>query len=238
MIKQCYMLKKVNKIKTNDIQVPNKLLYSAKVNEQWTGIKLIKELTIFEREIKAFETFLSYISPIIKSTKKVNIIHIGTGNGCEIPVIKNNIDETIIQSYNLVDISEDFLNYLRKLIESNVFYNHNFFQRDVSLNDTSEFYNSISAPDFNLYILGGCGSLIEDDAVLKNILSGMLSDDYLILTLEYCSKDLISSVINEYSNPDVLRLFSSNLKQIGILETDCKYFNISINDSGYLIICC
>lgn len=193
-------------------EVPIRFVY---LGEYWDKIAKDQDYNLKNREIGVLKKYIEKVAQNI--TKKVNIIHLGVGNGIEIPIIAGALKDKI-DTYAIADINETML----KLAGNRV---AEFFSKEKirRFNQDFETYSvkrifketKKAGAKTNLIVLAANGVLFSNDDFVKDIFSGMDKNDYFFLTLELYQPGKDKEIIQPYLIPSVLDLLSNGVKILG-----------------------
>ncbi len=215
-LKQKDVLKKYLKEKR---EVPIRFVY---LGEYWDKIAKDQKYELSYREVTALKNSIGKLAKTL-GTKKINIIHLGPGNGMEIPYIIKAINPSNIKSYNLVDINPTMLQLSKEKISKDFpEVKVKSFLKDIEtygIKDVCEKTKKEGAK-INVIILIANGVLFSNEDLVKEIKTSMDKEDYFYLTLELYEENKDKEIIKPYLIPTVLDLLSNGLK---ILNYNPKY---------------
>jgi hypothetical protein len=223
-----YIRSQVNKLKSGIIannKLPHKYAYFVEGSQAWCKIcKDQENYLLGELELKTLKSFLHDCRNEISTTKKYNIIHIGIGDGKEIPDIVNGIGLEHIAEYHLIDISPELLYSAEiniKKCEKTRFISHVLDIIEVKEEKLSAIGNN-NLP--RLFVIVANGGILSNKPVLKNLQKIMGSSDKLLITLETYVIETHQEILNQFVCDSVINLLIQPLKLIGIQTQDLKSF--------------
>jgi len=203
-------------------KIPTKFLFLLDGAMLWNRLRGAKEYRLSRKEGKSLEESLSLFSNEIN--EKINIIHVGPGNGVEIPIIFKYFKNKI-RSYNLVDISETFL---KLSVENNkeIFNNitHRLFLSDIeqkfNLKDICK--NLIGEKERNLILITNSGSMLSNKNVFNILHDSLRNDDLLFLNFEGYS-DNHSEILSSYKSKTLEKMILTCLDRIKFDKNNYKF---------------
>ncbi len=200
--------------------LPIKYCYPGEGGDAWDTLrkKEKKGYSLGERE---YVTLLHSLRSIHVS-EPTNIIHIGPGNGVEIPSISRCLNFQKHQ-YIGVDISQ-------RMLENTRTYQEEFFK---SMRDPVFILSDIEYPgnarkvnafakdrglSRSLFIVTGQGVLCSNQQFLEDLADALDEKDSVFITLEGDSTSNRSEILSTYNLPPVEQLLSIGLERAGIRE--------------------
>lgn len=209
--KQLEILKKFVRKKR---EVPIRVVYTG---EYWDKIAKDQKYKLEERELTALRNSIKKLAKKIGS-EKVNIIHLGPGNGMETPFILSAIKPSNVSTYALVDVNSTMLKLSEKRINKvSKSIKVKKFLRDFETYGIKDICKKVkkNGAKINIIVLIANGVLFSNDDLVKEIRNSLDKSDYFYLTLELYENGKDEEIIKPYLIPSVLNLLSNGLKIIG-----------------------
>lgn len=183
----------------------------------WHRIATDPDYTLASRELGILEEAARLVSTRIE--KPVNVIHIGSGNGVEIPRIVEAIGVQNIGIYALIDINESMLGLAKSFaLKKHPGLSVRTYHRNVEgagIADIAEELKREGA-ERNLVLLIGNGVLFSNPQIPRFIHSAMGEKDRFFLTLELFRKEKQKEIFGSYMIPPVLDLLSIGVERAGL----------------------
>lgn len=217
-------IKKIGKIPTEkDLQeylqqriIPVRFCYPGKGGNKWHKLRCNDEYKLGERELTAFNGSLSEIKKIIEN-KPINLVHLGPGDGVEIPYLFETFKPNGNGRYAGVDIS-------KQMIQNTFQLNKSYFSNIKPLwyltnIETKENLELIckdvknEGTERNLILLTNQGVLFSNSETLENVFDSMQKQDYLFITIEGDDANKRDEICATYNLPEVKDLLSIGLKR-------------------------
>lgn len=200
-------------------EIPIRFCYPDAGGHQWHEIRKDNKYGLGNREVTALKRSLSDIRQLTKD-HSTNLVHLGPGDGIEIPYIFETFKPGKNRRYAGVDISRQMLINTATLNE------YHFSQISPPLwyltdIETSENLKQVcndvknKGSDRNLILLIGQGVLTSNPETLENIFQSMESKDYLYITIEGDAPDKRKELCETYDLPAIKNLLSIGLKRAG-----------------------
>jgi hypothetical protein len=215
----------------------------------WGGVSPLK--TANHQLIKnSFEDILYFVS----KSKKINIIDIGPGNGHPVKELMESLGEIkLLNRYIPIDISKEILDITKRNVrEWFASVSIKDYEADIEISRFSRIFlenSSISNSVSNLILHIGNTMSNHDDRiqVLKNLRSGMIKDDLIIISFTLDTLENKSS-LNYVKNAEADLQDTWPLGELGIDLDKCElkvFFNEKIGakvktitlDKDYVIQC-
>lgn len=163
--------------------------------------------------------------------KKINIIHLGVGNGVEIPFLVNALKTENIDIYSIVDINKTMLDISEAKIKKQYpGLKIKRFCKDIEtygIKDVCQKTKKAGA-DINLIVLIANGVLFSNDELVKDIAKNMSKEDFFLLSLELYQKGKDEEIIKPYLIQSVLALLANGVKILGY-KIKYEYFDAEID---------
>ena len=217
-------------------EVPHKFAYLDDGAEIWDILSKDLGYDLGNREQETLDYFLQQLSP--EFDKQIfNILHIGTGNGKEIPIIINRLGIQHITNYILLDISPELLT----IAESYAKEQYNTFEfskmvHDITDENISNIVKKIPGNGvMNLILIIGNGFILSEPHVLTNVRKLMSPDDRLLITLEIYSEERDCEILKQFMLPSIINLFAQSLSLIGIENPSVDEFEFVYNKEKSMI---
>ncbi len=208
--------------------IPIKFCYSGKGGNKWHKLRQDKSYKLGEREFESFESGLKNIEKVI-GTQPINLIHLGPGDGIEIPVL---FEKFKLRNglYVGVDISEQMLRNTFQLNKSYFSDVHPlWYLTDIEIPGNLELVCKDvkkKRANRNLILLTGAGTLCSNPQTLKNLSSSMDADNYSLITLEGDNPDKRKEICATYDLPFARNLLSVGLERAGYNSEEGKFETI------------
>jgi hypothetical protein len=160
----------------------------------------------------------------------LSIVHIGSGNGREIPLVVESLGAARIASYALIDISASLLHSARsvalahlpkRIVRS--------FVHDASVPGIKSLAEGLRkrSASRTLFLMIGNGGILANETVLELLLAAMRPSDFLVITLETYSRRREREILGQYRIPSILRLFAQPLRFLGFKTPSARDFEFS-----------
>ncbi len=199
-------------------EIPHKFAYLNNGAETWDMITKASDYDLGKRELYTIRKFMQLVCEKLKN-ESFNILHIGSGNGIEIPTIMEILGVQQIAHYALVDISPELLkmaeSYGNKHFESLRFLS---FIHDITKPNISRIAETLrqNGASRNLILLIANGAILSNSSCLNYIRKSMTSEDRLLITLEVYIANREKQILEQYKLPSITTLFTRSLSLIGI----------------------
>jgi uncharacterized SAM-dependent methyltransferase len=195
-------------------EIPIRIVYT---QEYWDKIAKDSGYQLANREISALKNSIEKLSDQF-GEKKINIIHLGVGNGVEVPIIIDEIKADKISNYSIVDVNPTML----KITEDKLAKNYptiavKKFQTDIETYGIKNICEQTKkdGAEINVIFLIANGVLFSNEEFVQEIFNSMDENDYFFLTLELYQKGKDKEIIQPYMIPTVLDLLANGIKMIG-----------------------
>jgi hypothetical protein len=221
--------------------------------EAWRRVSTDPDYDLGRRETEALEVAMGDLTEQL-GERRVNVVHVGPGDGVEIPYVVQSLGAKRIAAYHLVDISADMLR-LAGAKGAEVAREHGAIQLETHVCDVTEtgasgldgsspaltaLLRSLKAGGTqpNLVLLVANGAILSDPKCLESIRAGMSAGDYLVITVEAYSKVRDSRIREQYRLPSVLALLARGLgnaigMDLGVARPD--YFEVEYNARNSMV---
>lgn len=207
--------------------LPHKLAYFTTGASAWYEIPKDKEYTLGEREIKTLRGFLRMVEEKFLRNDKWNVLHLGVGEGREIPIIIDGLGSHRINHYALIDISPELLQ-LAESFGTKQYEDISFtsYVLDVTEDRISPLAQKLkeNGAKKNLIFLVGNGAILSNPPVFNRVKESMTSDDRLVLTLEIYEDARNEEILNQYRLSSIVNLLVQPLSILGINEDSPENF--------------
>lgn len=221
--------------------LPHKYAYYTTGAISWDKVANDTDYSLGRRELSTLSEFLreSFVQTSLKDNAHWNILHIGSGNGKEIPDIVSSSGVQWIRNYALLDVSPELLQiaatFGRKNFPTLNILTNVFDVTDKNIRPIADDLKNDGASR-NLICIVANGAILSNSFVLKSIRHAMERDDILIITLETYDEIRKEEIFDQYKLASVVNLLMQPLSLIGIEGDDVKnYFIYSYNDEQSLI---
>lgn len=198
--------------------IPIKFCYPEEGGDRWDELRQETGYTLGNREYTALIPALSKIC----LTHPTNIIHLGVGNGMEIPVLVRAFDFST-HRYVGVDISQ-------KMIDNTLQYHSAeleqmcsayFVLSDIEMEgNLKKICDNVKKSRYlrNLLLIIGQGVLLSNSEFLGQVSGCLQKDDYVLITLEGDDKSRRKEILRTYNLKATHNLLKVGLARAGILE--------------------
>jgi len=208
-------------------EIPIRIVYTQKY---WDKIAMDSSYSLASRELGALSRSVASISKFFKN-KKINIIHLGVGNGVEVPFLIDAIGLKNIDTYSIVDVNRTMLDISESKIKKR--YKQlrvKKFQKDIETYGIKEICKETrqGGSRINLIVLIANGVLFSNDDLAKDIIQNMKGDDFFLLSLELYQKGKDEEIKKPYLIKSVLDLLVNGVKILGY-KWKYEYFDAEIN---------
>lgn len=220
-------IKKTGKIPTKEDlekyleqrEIPIRFCYPDDGGHQWHEIRKDRDYHLGNREVTALKRSLSDIKELTKD-QLINLVHLGPGDGIEIPYLFGTFKPGKNSRYAGIDISEQMINNTAALNGSH-FSQINpplWYLTDIETSENLKLVcNDVKnkGSDINMILLIGQGVLTSNPWTLENIFQSMKSKDYLYITIEGDAPDKRKELCETYNLPAIRNLLSIGLERAG-----------------------
>ena len=201
--------------------LPIRFCYPESGADAWQQIATDFDYSLGNNELKTLKNTILNVKNNLP--EKFDIIHIGPGQGIEIPILYKNFGENI-NNWVGIDISKGMLintfDYNRRKDNNEFISKTNKFcyLTDVETKDNL----SLVVDDYNkkinnnlskLFLLIGQGVLFSNQKTLNNINDAMTNKDYLYITIEGDEPSKRKEICATYDLPFVRKLLSIGLRR-------------------------
>lgn len=212
-------------------EVPIRIVYTQKY---WDEIVKDPSFCLGAREFQALKRSIPEIAKILNN-KKANIIHLGIGNGREIPVLVNALKIKNIDVYSMIDINKTMLDISEaKTKKQCAGLKIKKFCKDIETYGIKDIYQQTkkAGAKINLIVLTGNAVLFSNDELVKDIVKNMDEKDCFLLSLELYQKGKDEEIIKSYLIPSIFDLLANGLKILGH-KIKYKYFDAEIDQKKH-----
>jgi len=213
--------KELNEVVKNKKEIPIRFCY---IGMKWHKIATDPNYTLKQRELGILKKSIELVAS--KIITPINILHLGVGNGVEIPYIVDAIGLSNIKIYGIVDINKSMLKLaksfaLKKYSKLNI---KSYF-RDIETNGIKDIAKELknSGAKRNLILLIGNGVLFSNPKTVKFIRESMDQEDNFFLTLELFKKEKQKEIFNSYMIPMILDLLRIGIRRAGFKPSYEKF---------------
>ena len=227
------LLETINK----EYRIPHKFAYLGTGAKAWDTVSKDPNFDLGKRELSSLKNFILSACAEMEN-EPYNVLHIGPGNGVEIPLIVDALGVQWIANYALIDISPELLK-MAKSHGIKHFKNLGFlsFTHDVIELGISKIAENIrqSGANKNLILLIANGGILSNSQVLTHVRKSMMPEDKLLITLEIYSTNREKEILEEYKLPSLINLFAKSLSDIGIFDPIPEQFEFLYNRKDSMI---
>ncbi|MDP2586343.1 MAG: L-histidine N(alpha)-methyltransferase [Candidatus Komeilibacteria bacterium] len=214
-------------------EIPIRVVYT---QEYWDNIAKDSDYQLANREISALKNSMTKLAEQL-GEKKINIIHLGVGNGLEIPMIINGIGAKNIANYSIVDVNPTMLEMSEKKLQQNFpEITTKKFLTDIETYGFKDVCKQTKkdGAEINIIFLIANGVLFSNDELVREIYNNLDENDYFFLTLELYQEGKDKEIIKPYLIPTVLDLLGNGIKLIGY-EPKYEEFSAEIDKINHLL---
>jgi hypothetical protein len=212
-------------------EIPTRVVYTQKY---WDKIANDFSYSLASRELTALKRSIANISKIL-SDKKINVIHLGVGNGVEITFLINALNIKNIDTYSIVDVNKTMLDISEAKIKKQYpVLKIKRFCKDIETYGIREICKETKkdGADVNLIVLIANGVLFSNDELVRDMVKNMNNHDFFLLSLELYQKGKDREIIKPYLIPSVLDLLANGVKILGY-KIEYEYFDAEIDKKKY-----
>ncbi len=203
-----------------DHALPHKFVYRNGGAPIWDAIQRDAEYLLGSRELRTLDDTVRSFATQTGNTS-FNVIHLGPGNGAEVPIVVGGVTRERIRSYVLLDISSEMLALAESRIRCELgCLNLLCVEHDVSDRGLSTISGRVRAlcGSPNLFVLAGNGGMLSELACLRSVREAMVAEDRLLITLEFFEPDRKEAILKQFGIRSIVDLFGRSLAQLGIRE--------------------
>lgn len=218
---------------SKDREIPIRVVYT---QEYWDNIAKDSSYSLATRELAALKKSIPAVAKALAG-RKVNVIHLGVGNGVEVPVLVNALKPGNIGTYSIVDVNKTMLDISEsKIREAYPGLAVKRFCTDIETYGVKDILRKTkeSGAQINLVVLIANGVLFSNDDLVKAIMASMGKDDFFLLSLELYKSGKDREIIGPYLIPTVLDLLANGIKLLGH-EVRYDYFDGGIDKRTHLL---
>ncbi len=199
--------------------IPMIFCYGGKGGDLWDELVSDKEYALAEREWIAYTNGLVNVKNIV-GNEEINILHLGPGNGREIPPLFEILKPIGTAVYAGVDISERMIENTYRLRTDDFSDVRSFWyltdiETECNLKLVCDDVRNKGA-ERNLVLLNNQGVLLSNPKTLENISAAMQPQDYLFITTEGDAPERRAEICASYDLQECRELLSLGLKRAGI----------------------
>jgi len=201
--------------------IPIKFCYPNEGGDRWHELRRNSEYSLGERELIAFRDGLKKIKEYVGGSS-LRIIHLGPGDGIELPPLYGKEGFSLDTEYVGIDISKQMISNtirLNKLILEKVpsLWYLTDIETEGNLKDILSNLDEKTKKE-NLMLLTNQGVLISNPKTLPIISNSMKKGDYLFITLEGDDPARRDEVLATYNLEEVRNILKVGLERAGITE--------------------
>lgn len=199
--------------------IPVKFNYIGNGAKKWNLSRKSKKNKLTKRQLSIFKNSLLEIKNHI-NFNSTNLIHLGTGDGIEIPFFFKIFDPNKKSLYSGIDISKKMIYSAIKscnkiLSKDNSFFYLSDIEKEGNLKLICKDIKTKGA-DKNIIIGTNEGTLFSNPKIFKIIKDSMNHDDYFFFSLESDCKKKRKEILSTYNLNVCKNLLSVGLKKAGI----------------------
>ncbi|MCX6742074.1 MAG: L-histidine N(alpha)-methyltransferase [Candidatus Pacearchaeota archaeon] len=214
--------------------MPFRICYAGEGGDTWKVLRqeeTYSDKSVGNREITTLQRSISEIAKLI-GAEPINLIHIGPGEGIEIPVLFERIKPTNKAVYTGVDISKEMLVNTARLQSAQLKgVKPLWYQTDIETEGNLELVAEETRKQGakrNLVCLLGQGVISSNEKSWENISQCLKSGDFFYLTIEGDDIARRDEICASYDLPFVRGLISIGLRRAGY-DTRKGSFKTSFN---------
>ncbi len=214
-------------------EIPIRIVYTQKY---WDKIAKDFSYSLASRELTALKRSIASISKVLNG-KKINVIHLGVGNGIEIPFLVSALKTKNIDTYSIIDVNKTMLDISEaKIRKKYPVLKIKRFCKDIETYGIKDICREIKkgGADINLIVLIANGVLFSNDNMVKDIVKNMDKRDFFLLSLELYKEGKDEEIIRPYLIPSVLDLLANGVKILGY-KVRYEYFDAEIDKKQNLL---
>jgi len=201
-------------------RLPVKFCYPGVGGDQWHSLRRSPDYFLGRRELTGLESFVSDCGDLAEFEMPSNVLHLGPGDGIEIPLINGLIESSFVHQYAAVDISEPMLRRSASVNESLLADKPTrWYRSDLeapgNLAKICSDLKTTGAPR-NVLFLVGQGVLYAAGDVMQNAHEAMSPDDLLVITIEGDSREKRDEIVDKYKHNELIGLLSVGLSKADI----------------------
>ncbi len=198
--------------------IPVRFCYPQIGGDKWHELRRDESYTLGNRELKAFTESLTNVKGTI-GNQPINIVHIGPGDGIELPILFRDFRLGKTTRYAGLDISKQMIHNTERL-NSELFKDSPpvWYLTDVETPRNLELVcEDIKNKGIkrNLILLTNQGVILSNKRILKIVYDSMTPGDYLFITIEGDSRNKREEILETYKLPAVRSLLQVGLKRAG-----------------------
>jgi ubiquinone/menaquinone biosynthesis C-methylase UbiE len=219
-----------NSLRKNEI--PLKFCYMGQGAKCWNNLRESKEYKLGDKWVYILEKTLPQVRKRLNG-EDYNLIHVGPGNGIEIPSFLGSIGLNGKARYCGIDVSRDMLELA---IESNRDTlnqkNSVWYQSDVeSKGNLERIAKGIRRKysERSLILLTDEGTLLSNKSIFKELYRALGKGDYALITIEGDNPEKRGEILQTYSLPQTLKILSVGLRKAGY-DYNRGSFSFSFNE--------
>lgn len=222
-------------------RIPIKFCYPDEGGNKWDilagkgGKKINENYSLGKREETIIKKGLSQITQLLKFP--FNIIHIGVGNGRELPYLVKFIDFNCNRYFG-IDISKQMIkntiNYQSKILNQMSFVS--FILTDVESKGNIKKvcrFTKQKGHNRNLLLIIGQGVLSSNSDFHKYVLNSLEEEDYVLYSLEGDDTNKRKEICETYNMKEVHDLLKIGLRMGGIING--KFLPAQFNEENNLV---
>jgi len=214
-------------------EIPVRVVYT---QEYWDDIAKDSSYALASRELAALKKSIPHVAKALAG-RKVNVVHMGVGNGIEVPILVKAIKERNIGTYSIVDVNRTMLDISEKKVRKQFPSLRVLrFNRDMETYGVREVFARTrkAGAKSSLAVLIANGVLFSNDGFVKGIGKSMGKDDFFLLSLELYKPGKDQEIIDPYLIPTVLDLLANGVRLLGY-ESRHEYYDGEVDKKDQLL---
>lgn len=206
--------------------IPVRFCYPEEGGNKWHKLRQDEAYSLGERELRAFREGLTSIEDILRK-QPINLVHLGPGDGIEIPILFDRFKPNCNGKYAGVDISEQMIYNTARLNDphfsgANPLWYLTDIETKGNLESVCEDIKK-KGVNRNLILLTNQGVLFSNPETLQNVYASMRERDYLFITIEGDDPKRRDEILTTYDLREVRDLLSEGLKRAGYISEDGNF---------------
>lgn len=206
--------------------IPIRFCYLKEGGDIWHKLRQDNQYSLGERELTAFKRSLSDVVRII-GKQPINLVHLGPGDGIEIPSLFETFRPNGNGRYAGVDISKQMIHNTFELnksyfLKTNPLWYLIDIESEGSLELVCEDVKNNGA-NRNLLIASNGGTLLSNNLVFRYLRNSMSNEDYLFINLEGDDSNKRDEICSTYELQETQKLLAVGLKRAGYSAEDGSF---------------
>lgn len=218
-------------------EVPLRVCYGGRGAAAWHAVITDPKYDLGIRERNCLELMIRHFRAFLPSDLDT-VVHLGSGDGAEIPIILRHLPSSQRRHYALVDISPNLIDLAS-----------NTYRLLDSKNELTPIIADLESPQYSnplpqtirsstprLILLIANGALLANHRTWHNLVCSLRPIDYVLILLETSDHLSEERIMQSYRNIFVHHLLARGLRQIGLKESAGVFSTIVDAESSQLLI--